>query len=124
MTAARYSTLEIVELLVALGANIHAEKKNNKENVSIEIKNEPITITETTTKQLKKLSYKEQKELEQIEQEIEKLEIEKKQFAEELSSGLLSQNELFTKGQQLQLIEEKLENKSLRWLELQEKLES
>ena len=36
--------------------------------------NEPITNTETITKQSKKLSYKEQKELDNIEKELEKLE--------------------------------------------------
>jgi ATP-binding cassette subfamily F protein uup len=98
-------------------------EKNNKENISVEIKNEPITNTETITKQSKKLSYKEQKELDNIEKELEKLESEKKQFTEDLSSGLLNHEELIQKGQHLKLIEENLEIKTFRWMELLEKLE-
>jgi ATP-binding cassette subfamily F protein uup len=98
-------------------------EKNKKENLVAEPEKVSIVQTDTSVKQSKKLSYKEQKELEQIEQEIEKLETEKKQFTDELSSGLLNHEDLIKKGNQLKLIQENLEIKSLRWLELLEKLE-
>jgi ATP-binding cassette subfamily F protein uup len=81
-------------------------------------------IPTTSAKQTKKLSYKEQREVEELEKEIAKLEEEKKQLSEELSSGTLEHTALLEKGNRLQAIEGSLDAKSMRWLELQEKIES
>jgi ATP-binding cassette subfamily F protein uup len=71
----------------------------------------------------KKLSYKEQREVEELEKEIAELETSKNTISEELSSGTLDHKDLLDKGFQLQKIEESLETKSMRWLELQEMME-
>lgn len=90
---------------------------------------EPVVIVETKTetsqaRQTKKLSYKEQREVEELEKEIAQLEEEKRLLSEELSSGTLDHKELLDKGFKLQTIENSLETKSFRWLELQEKMEA
>ena len=70
-----------------------------------------------------KLSYKEQKELENLEHEISKLELEKSNLLTELSSGILDHAQLTEKGRSLKHIEESIDKKSIRWLELQDKNE-
>lgn len=81
-------------------------------------------VTSTAPKQTKKLSYKEQREVEELEKEIAELETSKNKISEELSSGTLDHKDLLDKGFQLQKIEESLDTKSMRWLELQEMMES
>lgn len=94
------------------------------------IEEKPIAKVETpvataTPKQTEKLSYKEQqREVEELEKEIAELETSKNTISEELSSGTLDHKDLLDKGFQLQKIEESLETKSMRWLELQEMMES
>lgn len=69
-----------------------------------------------------KLTYKEKRELEQLEKDINKLEIEKSELEEELNSGILSAKELTEKSQRIGRVLEILEEKSDRWLELSEKV--
>ena len=66
----------------------------------------------------RKLSYKEKREMEQLEIEIESLETEKKQLEEALCSGTLSIDELTEKSKRLPKLQEELDEKSMRWLEL------
>ena len=66
----------------------------------------------------RKLSYKEKREMEQLEIDIESLETEKKQLEEELCSGTLSIDELTEKSKRLPKLQEELDEKSMRWLEL------
>ncbi len=69
----------------------------------------------------RKLSYKEKRELEQTEQDIAALEDEKKQIEELLSSGqTLSVESITNMSKRLPLIEEELDRKTMRWLELSE----
>ena len=68
----------------------------------------------------RKLSYKEKRELEQLEQDIERLEAEQKQLEEALCSGTLSVDELTEKSKRLPLLKDELDEKSMRWLELSE----
>ncbi len=67
-----------------------------------------------------KLSYKEQRELEALEQEIPQLEQRKAQIEEQLSSGTLSADELQRLSLEVASLMEQLEEKELRWLELSE----
>lgn len=66
----------------------------------------------------KKLSYKEQKELEQLEKDLETLEAEKTALENQMNSGVLAPDDLVAKshriGDVLRLIDEKTD----RWLEL------
>ena len=68
----------------------------------------------------KRMSYKEKREFEQLEQEIAALEEEQKRLEEELCSGLLTVEELTEKSKRLPALKEELDEKSMRWLELAE----
>ena len=72
------------------------------------------------TPQRKKLSYKEQRELEQLEIDIPQLEAEKSALEEGLSSGTLSHEELSSAATRIGEIINTLEEKEMRWLELSE----
>jgi ATP-binding cassette subfamily F protein uup len=66
------------------------------------------------------MSYKEKREFELLEGEIEALEAEKKQIEEALSSGTISVDEITVMSKRLPLLTEELDEKSMRWLELSE----
>ena len=68
----------------------------------------------------KKLSYKEQRELEQLESEIPSLEQQKSELEAALSSGTLSIDELTAASAKIAELIETLEEKEMRWLELSE----
>ena len=72
-------------------------------------------------KQTNKLSWKEGKEMEALEQKISELETEKADVESALSSGSLSNDELMEKSTRIQTIMEELDEAELRWLELSEK---
>ncbi|MFC2188217.1 ABC-F family ATP-binding cassette domain-containing protein [Fulvivirgaceae bacterium LMO-SS25] len=71
--------------------------------------------------QVEKLSYKEKVEMEGLEKEIAKLEAEKGDLENKLSVGKGSVEELVEWGKKLNEVNESLETKELRWLELSEK---
>ena len=80
-----------------------------------------LTATAPTSKEDKrKMSYKEKREYEQLEKDIDALETEKKQIEEALSSGMLGVDEITTMSKRLPLLTEELDEKSMRWLELSE----
>ncbi len=68
----------------------------------------------------RKLSFKERRELEQLESDIAVLEQEKKELEEALCSGSLSVDELTEKSKRLPLLNDELDEKTLRWMELSE----
>ena len=68
----------------------------------------------------RRMTFKERKEFEQLEKEIAALEEEKKQIEEALCSGTLSVNELTEKSKRLPLLNDELDEKTMRWLELSE----
>ena len=68
----------------------------------------------------RRMTYKERKEFEQMEQDIARLEEEKKCIEESLCSGELSVDELTEKSKRLPLLEAELDEKTMRWLELSE----
>lgn len=70
----------------------------------------------------RKMSYKEKREYEQLTQEIEKLTDEQKKLEEALCSGTLSVEELTEKSKRLPEIQDELDEKEMRWLELSEML--
>ncbi len=78
------------------------------------------TVEKVPKSNLKKMTYKEQREFEQLTTEIEELESEKKSIEIELSSGNLNNDELIKKsnrhGELISLIDEKTD----RWMELSE----
>ena len=75
-------------------------------------------VRETTSK--RKMSFKEKREFEQLEKDIAALEAEKKTIEDALSSGTLSVDEITTMSKRLPLLNDELDEKSMRWLELSE----
>ncbi|MDL2241329.1 ABC-F family ATP-binding cassette domain-containing protein [Bacteroidales bacterium OttesenSCG-928-L03] len=68
-----------------------------------------------------KLSFNEKRELEQLDEEVPRLEQEQKDLEAALSSGTLSAEELLEKSNRISQILEELDEKTMRWLELSEK---
>ena len=68
----------------------------------------------------RRMTFKERKEFEQLEKDIAALEAEKKNIEEALCSGTLSVDELTEKSKRLPKLEEELDEKTMRWLELSE----
>ena len=70
----------------------------------------------------RKMSYKEKREFESLEHDIEALEVERKSLEDALSSGRLSVEEITEKSKRLPEVVALLDEKSMRWLELSELL--
>lgn len=68
----------------------------------------------------RKMSFKERREFEQLEQEIAELEKEKSQIEEGLCSGTLSVEELTENSKRLPILNDLIDEKTMRWLELSE----
>ena len=68
----------------------------------------------------RKLSYKEKREMEQLESDIAALEAEQKQIEEALCGGTTSVEEITAMSKRLPLLKDELDEKSMRWLELSE----
>ena len=68
----------------------------------------------------RKLTFKERREMEQLEQDIERLETEKKSIEDELSSGQINVERITELSKRLPLLNDELDEKSMRWLELSE----
>ena len=93
-------------------ARAQHEKEASK---PVEEKTEKVRLNEK-----RKLSFKERRELEQLESDIEALEQEKKELEEALCSGSLSVDELTEKSKRLPLLNDEVDEKTLRWMELSE----
>ena len=92
-------------------------KKIEKVEIIEEVKIvEPIK-TETKSK---KLSFKEQRELEEINKALPTLEAKKEELTNLLSDPNLAYDKIATIGDELQAIVDEIEEKELRWLELSE----
>lgn len=79
-------------------------------------------VQEPVVKKKNKLSYKEQKELEQLEADIERLEKRKKELVDIMNGGI-SHDEMKRYADEFKFAENMLDEKSMRWLELQTLLE-
>lgn len=76
--------------------------------------------TEHRQSRPKKLSWKEQRELEELERELPVLEKEKSDLEAEMSSGNMAYDKLQEASSRVQQLMEIIDVKELRWLELQE----
>jgi ATP-binding cassette subfamily F protein uup len=91
---------------------IQKQQEPSKENI-------PLTPDSSNTAKKKKLSFKEQRELETIEKEMPELEDQRKKILDQLNNE--SDYEKISKlSADLENISEQLENHEMRWLELQE----
>lgn len=68
----------------------------------------------------RKMSFKEKREFEELDNAIDMLETEQKELEMQLCSGALSVEEITIKGKRLAVLKEELDAKSVRWLELSE----
>ena len=68
----------------------------------------------------RRLSYKEKREMEQLEKDIAALEAEQKQIEEALCGGTTSVDEITAMSKRLPQLKDELDEKSMRWLELAE----
>ena len=68
----------------------------------------------------RRLSYKEKREMEQLEKDIAALEDEKKQIEDALCGGTTSVDEITAMSKRLPVLKDELDEKSMRWLELSE----
>ena len=92
-----------------------------KESASAAQKPAKVTTDTRSERETKrKMSFKEKREFEQLEKEIATLEDEKKQIEDALSSGTLSVDEITQMSKRLPLLNDELDEKSMRWLELSE----
>ena len=80
----------------------------------------PKANVKTKSPQARKLSYKEQRELQQLGDDIDHLEQEKRELEAALCSGTLSVDDITAKSRRLPQLEAELDEKSMRWLELSE----
>ena len=69
---------------------------------------------------VRKLTFKEKREMEQLEADIERLETEKKEIENLLSSGTTEVDKIVEMSRRLPLLNDELDEKSMRWLELSE----
>ena len=72
------------------------------------------------TESKRKLTFKERKEYERLEEEIMALEEEKTEIEQEMSSGTLDNETLVKKSMRIQEVIALIDEKSMRWLELSE----
>ena len=68
----------------------------------------------------KRLTFKEKREFEQLDADIQRLEAEKQQIVDALSGGEISAERITELSKRLPQLEEELDEKSMRWLELSE----
>lgn len=92
------------------------EKKQKKETVSKEMN----TVTNTAEPTVSKLSYEQRKELNRLEKEIEKLEEKKVEITKKFDDPGLGHEEIMKWSAELEKIQNQLEEKEMRWMELAE----
>ena len=68
----------------------------------------------------RRLSFKEKREMEQLERDIAALETEQKKIEAALCGGITSVDEITTLSKRLPVLKDELDEKSMRWLELSE----
>jgi len=96
------------------------EKKAKKNKKSPSLPDSASSSTSTNNNEKRRLTYKEKIEYQQLGKEIEELEKEQQLIEEQLCSGTLSVEELTEKSIRLPKLKEELDEKSMRWLELDE----
>lgn len=96
------------------------EERARMERETARPKEKENTRVKTSTNERRRMTFKERREYEQLEVEIASLEEEKRQIEEALCSGFLSVDELTEKSKRLPLLNDELDEKTMRWFELGE----
>ena len=95
-------------------------KQAKEEHDKAEAKPKEVKPVRVRPNDKRRLTFKERKEMEQLETEIAALEEEKKALETALCSGSLSVAALTEKSKRLPALQEELDEKTFRWLELSE----
>ena len=85
-----------------------------------ELKVDKDTKPTKTVREKVKMTFKEKREFEQLEKDITFLEDEKKRIEDALSTGTLSVDQITEMSKRLPVLNDELDEKSMRWLELSE----
>ena len=85
-----------------------------------ELKVDKDTKPTKTVRERVKMTFKEKREFEQLEKDITLLEDEKKRIEDALSTGMLSVDQITEMSKRLPVLNDELDEKSMRWLELSE----
>ena len=85
-----------------------------------ELKVDKDTKPTKTVREKVKMTFKEKREFEQLEKDITLLEDEKKRIEDALSTGMLSVDQITEMSKRLPVLNDELDEKSMRWLELSE----
>ena len=96
------------------------ELKSQQSTVNRQQPSDKSDKSDSTANNKRKLTFNEKREYEQLTKDIESLESEKSELESALASGSLNNDELIAKSQRFQEITELLDEKELRWLELDE----
>lgn len=96
-----------------LAAKDDATEKNQQKGNKTDASNLKVTLRKP------KLSYKERMELQQLEEEIAQLENEKREIESALCGGNLQVDELTLLSKRLPQLDDIIEDKTLRWMELE-----
>ena len=103
----------------------YTQYRNSKAQVSMQSDGATSNVVKPRlSEQKKRLSYKEQKELESLELAIDALEKEKKEIEERLSGTDIAMEEIMRLSGRLPQLEAEMEEKTVRWMALEEKKDS
>ena len=96
------------------------KQQERSEQKKVAVEQKPVRNRPSSEQTRKRLTYKERQEMEALEKEVADLEAEKKRLEEALCSGTLSVEELTEYSKRLPVLNDELDEKSMRWLELSE----
>ena len=129
----RFFTDKVVDRVFAFEGNgvvkdfpgNYTQYKNKKEEEELLRKQEEKKIPATPKpvrekEKIRKLTFKERQEMQQLESDMENLNTEKTTLETALNSGTLDTNELVKSSQRIAEIIDLLDEKEMRWLELSE----
>ena len=95
--------------------------ENKPETAAAQDKSAPdANVGRNQPREKKRLTFKEKREFEQLDADIQRLEAEKQQIVDALSGGEISAERITELSKRLPQLEEELDEKSMRWLELSE----
>ena len=98
---------------------LETEEKEKANSAGKIRESKPVQVEAKSDKEKKKLSFKEQREFEQLEKEISQLEAKKVALVNKLNGGG-SHEELQQWSEEIQQLTDSIEEKEMRWLELSE----
>lgn len=99
---------------------LQQREENAREKSALESSQTTSSAKPRLMEKKRKLTFKERQEFEQLERDIEALEKEKSDIETALSSGVISVEDITTMSKRLPLLNDELDEKSMRWLELSE----